>query len=129
MTVDEIGDYLTTTFGTIYRNGVPTGETACIALIPYPGPASEHNFGSAALKRERPRLQVYVRGVPTDSLEPSQRAHALYLAIGAIPVPVAIGGVKYHEVHVSPPSPLKQDSNKCFAFAFAVSFYKDVSPS
>lgn len=132
MVAEEIGDYLEAlSYGTVSRYAVPPGVTKCIALIPYgPTPGSEHRFGSAELFREHPRLQVFVRGEPNDSLEAAQRTNALYLEIGRIPVPVLIGGVKYLEVHIlQPPAPLKQDENKCFRFAFNVEFYKDVSPT
>lgn len=133
MTVEEIGDYLTGLgFGDINRNGVPPGKTKCIALIPYAtgARASEHDFGSALLKRERPRITVYTRGEPENTLEPAQRAYALYLAIGGMSVPMTISGVLYRELTVlMPPYPLKIDDNKCSQFVFGVEFYKDVSPS
>lgn len=137
MVVEEIADYLKAlSYGSIFRNAIPPGSAAggsdvCIALIAYgPTRSSEGRFGSVELFREHPRVQVFVRGVPNDSLEPAQRANALYLEVGRIPVPTVIGGVRYLEVHIlQPPAPLKQDENKCFRFAFNVEFYKDVSPT
>jgi hypothetical protein len=130
MTAEEVSSWIEAKgYTDVYRYALPIEPNSCIAVIPYPGRAGEHDFGSAELQRVRPRVQFLVRGEPDDSAEPASRANALMKDIGGMPVPCLLSGVMYSELIVltSEPAPLPKDMNRCWTFLFNVEFYKDVS--
>ena len=125
MTPEELATYAeANSFQHVFRYEMPPTPDAAIAIKPYGGRPGEHEFGTAPIVWEFPRLQVTVRGAPGDTVEPHTRAADLAALYGAVQL-ITLSNVVYRGLTVlQPPFWLMKDANNRHTFVFNVEPYK-----
>lgn len=113
----ELGAHIATdqglTVGTdLYRGFMPPEPAVCVAIMDYPGEASQAEFGnSSGDGLENPRVAVWCRGAKNDRATPRAQAHAIRVLLSKIWADT-IGGTLYHWVRpLGSPAVLGRDEN------------------
>ena len=128
--LDAFGDVGTLAAGEIVLNRMPDGAdvpTPITLLTEAGGLPGERNFGSPGLNRERPVIQVRVRGAP-DAQAPARLRIDLVKNHLVTIMADTLGGTFYHWVNErTPPALLKWDDQRRPIFVWSADTLKELS--
>ncbi len=129
MLLDELKAYAVAQGVTtpIFKGLLPPSPDACIALHEYPGRDPEAGFGRAGVVRERPRVQVEVRGAPDDYVTPRTVAETLWQLFASITATTLSGTLYLTVWPVQSPYLKDRDANKRVVFGFNLDVHKNRS--
>lgn len=111
----------------LFQDVLPDAPDACVSVRSTGGGPSDGQFGSDALKYERPRAAIWVRAGREDIAAARTKAFAIYKSVGKIQAET-VNGTFHHMVTVlQPPFLLKTDEQARPIFVFNVEDQKDVA--
>ena len=111
----------------LYQDVMPDSPDACVAVLSTPGGPSDGQFGTDALKYERPRASIWIRAAREDVAAARTKAFAVYKDIGKIQAETVNGTFYNMLVVLQAPFHLKDDDQARPIFAFNVEAEKEVA--
>lgn len=117
---------------TIFTDKLPATPDECGAVYATRGLPAESPFGSAAIDRETPGIQVVFRGEPGDRATPRENCEAAKQGLAAIQVTTLTGGgtsALYRWIHAQDSEPILFNEDPAGRFSYSVNFMAEKEPS